>query len=935
MFTRMKIFIVMIAVSLTLTLAFRPRTSYAVSAHLGNQSSPAVGAAPGETGEGPLSQPSADASPSFTLPSSLSEIEAISPLSAGDKAGLRAKGFAVLHKEWTFSAPSPSSPLHVCPSGCDYTSVQHAVDAANDGDVINVAAGTYTGVNVRARKDITTTGIVTQMLYIDKSITIRGGYTTTDGSTLTFAPFPTTLDAQGQGRGIYITGDIKVTLENLRITGGDAAGMGGGPGGEDAGGGLYGITATVTLRNSYVVNNVTPHYGGGIYNAGTLLLDHSSSSNNATHHTCDDCINTACPVSHGGGVYNHGTLALNDSTVNDNTTSDGCLAYIGGYPGGSGGGLYNTGAITLSHSTIDGNSTGDGAIASGMPLSGGAGGDGGGIHNRGALTVISSTVSNNVTGNGGPGSGDIESWGGPGGDGGGIYNSGALMVISSALNHNVTGAGGESNGDFLSQDGSEGDGGGIYSSSGLTVISSTLSNNITGAATEALMRFGPLGSGGGIAQFGSTGIMLSGNTIDSNTAHGEGGGVYMYQSDGITLSHNLVLNNRAGGVADGGGAGGGIYIKDSDNIVLRDNVIHSNGAYGVGGLSLGNGRVTLTGNAITDNSAVFQGGIHLVSKEARVSNNTILSNTAIYWGGLSLIHGHVMLFNNVIAGNFSVTEGGGLSVTSVALRGLHNTIARNTGEDGSGIHIAYDSTVALTNTIIASHKVGINVTQGNSLTLNGILWFNTPVTITYAPTTSVAVYNQHGGDPAFAIDGYHIMSTSAAIDAGVATGITTDLDGEVRPLGNAPDLGADEYTAVEAKPTLSIFKTDNPDPVQRGERLTYTIRVKNTGNADATNVTITDTLPTDTAFAWADTGGSLVNDQVHWAGKTIRANSSLTVSFTVSVTSSLSNNTVITNAHYRATCAEGISAVGASVTTVITVAEPPHQVYLPLILRLH
>jgi pectin methylesterase-like acyl-CoA thioesterase len=37
---------------------------------------------------------------------------------------------------------APAAELHVCPSGCTYASVQAAVDAAGDGDVIKVAAGT-------------------------------------------------------------------------------------------------------------------------------------------------------------------------------------------------------------------------------------------------------------------------------------------------------------------------------------------------------------------------------------------------------------------------------------------------------------------------------------------------------------------------------------------------------------------------------------------------------------------------------------------------------------------------------------------------------------------------------------------------------------------------------------------------------------------------
>jgi hypothetical protein len=42
---------------------------------------------------------------------------------------------------------------------------------------------------------------------------------------------------------------------------------------------------------------------------------------------------------------------------------------------------------------------------------------------------------------------------------------------------------------------------------------------------------------------------------------------------------------------------------------------------------------------------------------------------------------------------------------------------------------------------------------------------------------------------------YHIGPGSAAIDAGVDAGVTTDIDGEARPFGAGYDLGADEWMA--------------------------------------------------------------------------------------------------------------------------------------------
>jgi hypothetical protein len=135
-----------------------------------------------------------------------------------------------------------------------HTTIQEAVDAAVSGDEILIVAGTYTGVSARAG--------VTQVVYISKAITIRGGYTTTNWTTPYPITQPTTLDAQKQGRVLYITGDISPTIEGLHITGGDAAGMGGVSFG-DAGGGVYVITATVTMSNNQVFSN-TGDYGGGL-----------------------------------------------------------------------------------------------------------------------------------------------------------------------------------------------------------------------------------------------------------------------------------------------------------------------------------------------------------------------------------------------------------------------------------------------------------------------------------------------------------------------------------------------------------------------------------------------------------------------------------------------------------------------------------------------
>jgi uncharacterized repeat protein (TIGR01451 family) len=240
-----------------------------------------------------------------------------------------------------------ASPHYVAPgANCGggntpcHATLQEAVDAANTGDVIKVAAGTYSDIHSRPAPsgyfNQPAGGLITQVAYINKTVIIRGGYTITNWNTSYPVSQPTILDAQRQGRVMVIAGNIAPTIENLQIIRGDATGLGGGPNSitDHAGGGFYVLTATAAIRNNQILNNTGR--GGGAY------LQFSSSTlagNNISGNDTDRS---------GAGVF----LYQSPATIRGNTMTSNTVD-----PWGLGGGgiyVYKSSA-TLSENIIHSN----------------------------------------------------------------------------------------------------------------------------------------------------------------------------------------------------------------------------------------------------------------------------------------------------------------------------------------------------------------------------------------------------------------------------------------------------------------------------------------------------------------------------------------------------------------------------------------------------
>src|SRR5207249_2489017 len=105
-----------------------------------------------------------------------------------------------------------------------------------------------------------------------------------------------------------------------------------------------------------------------------------------------------------------------------------------------------------------------------------------------------------------------------------------------------------------------------------------------------------------------------------------------------------------------------------------------------------------------------------------------------------------------------------------------------------------------------------------------------------------------------------VAVASPLVNGTVITNGTYNIDSNE----TAPTAGASVTTTVSSAPVLSISKADAPDPVNAGSNITYILSYSNTGNANATGVVITDTIPVNTSFVSATGGGTLAAGVVTW-----------------------------------------------------------------------
>lgn len=551
------------------------------------------------------------------------------------------------------------SPITVCASGCDFTTIQAAINFSASGDYIRVSDGTYSEAVNFSGKNV-------MVFSINGAASTRIQGTTGDSPVLTFSSGETssavlqgfTIDHQASGggnqRGIAISNNSAPTIRdcvvryntpasyvdgaNIYINGGgitlDGAtvgGVSGTPSTGDLGTAIYATnttpqqpivivdsdlsynsgnsaaihlisrTATTTITNSTITYNTSSQYGAGIRCESSPLVIAGS--------TIDR--NTGGANTWGGALYLSGastTLTITGpSSISNNSVRDGAGIWATGI-----------GAVSISDTTLNSNTAT------------GYGGAIGFSNVAGNISLTRLVITNNTST----------------ANGAGIY-----LTSTTAFAFDLTDCNVDNN--TVTNTGSY-DGGGLYLNAAL-VTASISGGSISGNTGR---------NGGGIWAAGGLDLSIGGVTISGNNAiSGAGGGLYLSGAGTLVdVNRSWIRGNRALTY------GGGIQNASSATTTLTNSMVTGNLIEGVSyndGCGVYNGATMVAMNStIVGNRAARNGGGW---------NGSGTITNCIFWGNSAggsgqQIQGSPTVTYSDVAGGFTGTGNVDLDPTFVNLQ---------------------------------------------------------------------------------------------------------------------------------------------------------------------------------------------------------------------------------------------------------------------------
>jgi uncharacterized repeat protein (TIGR01451 family)/CSLREA domain-containing protein len=832
---------------------------------------------------------------------------------------------------------------------CSLRAAIMETNALLDPDAINIPAGTYR----LTRSGIDDSAISGDLDIIDDLIV------TGESASVTI------IDAADLDRVFHVTGGHIVSISGVTIRGGQAMNANGG-GIYNNGGSLTLTDCTITDNQALGADGtplVSSGLGGGIYNLGTLIVTGSTVSGNQAlgGDGQDGQINGGggggAGGGLGGGIFNSGTVTFTNSTISGNGASggnggDGTAAGDLSGNGGNGGSWGGAGGIPTQSggdaSGLGGGGGGGGAGGTGGPGGDGNFGGGGGGGGAGPIGTGGNTQYGGGSGASSSGGGSGGGGGGGAGLGGGIFNeNGEFDLINCTISNNMAAGGLAGSGGNGSTNGS-GLGGGLFNYLGNINYANSIIFGNTADPTEEdcdnLIAFDPtsqnhnlVGAGTGCPATGMNDIVTADARLGALADNG--GDTYTHAllpgSPAVNKGPATCVSTDQRGVDRPQGAycDIGAYEATSD---LSVSVDVSNPTPNPGDLITytvtitNSGALTATNVIVSDtlpDGLTFVGPVTIDPPQpgATVAVTggdlpSLVSGMAVD-AGVSVTVTFVLLVDlyqadgteienvvSVIGDEVITPETGDISITVRAPR-LFLTKTATPDDPPVGTLVVYEivvqnqgtqnaTNVVLSDTLDAllipagpvvqeggggmvTYADGVLLASGLTITQDESITFTLPVVVSYGPGEGTLRMDVPDGT---------VISNTVHVSR---TGIITAL----------------AYTEgiIVRAPTLVPVKSVSDDTPLKGQTITYTIVVENSGSSDASNVTISDAIPEGLTFVensamLESSGGTVVlpggSAPLLAHSVPIASQESITLTFAATVNDDVADGTVITNTAY-------------------------------------
>ena len=451
--------------------------------------------------------------------------------------------------------------------------------------------------------------------------------------------------SEDRGGAIYAQGTLNVN--NTRFT--NNASNGGHGGAIVASGKLEDVNKTLTVANSRFENNSSYYNGGAVYLTGTeaYFCDTEFVSNTALATANENGTRYG-----GGALYSTGSVSELDSVTFTSNSSD---FYAGAIA------LYSSSSIVMTNVTAESNT------ANGM---------GGAVYINSSQAEINDGIFS-----------QNEAMGG----GGALYATGATLNVNGT---EFSGNTAKTTGGAVS----------LHSSTTATMTDVTVSNNecgttgggiyINGSGLEmynvAVLYNTSGANGGAFYSTGST-VEMDGAQFVGNTAGSNGGAV------AIHTSTDLIMNNITATENEAVGKGGFLFNNNSALTIYNSNISNCyskshGGAVALEGTSVNNiYATTFEGNSCGDENTLARGGaVYVMTDGTKTLTHscTFIGNKSTEFGGAVYVaNGSELVMYDTVAKNNSSPKGGMLYETVigtvVTLNGV--TVSGNTASEGGPI----------------------------------------------------------------------------------------------------------------------------------------------------------------------------------------------------------------------------------------------------------